>query len=105
MKQPRAAPVKLHSEIDSYRRVFTFRTPLGEPATVIVMRRRNTVWLTFNGAAKTTVVMRDFFEIRMAATLCGRPHFTPHGEREALPDLAPNGARRGAVLTGPSQDR
>ena len=50
--------VELHSEIESYRRVLTFRTPEGEAATVIVMRRKSAVWLTFNGAEKTTVVMK-----------------------------------------------
>lgn len=49
--------MELHSEQESYRCVLKFRTPDGEAATVIVMRRRNTVWLTFNGAMKTTVVM------------------------------------------------
>ena len=49
----------LHSEIESYRRVLPFRTPEGATATVIVMRRRNMVWLTFDGALKTTVVMGD----------------------------------------------
>jgi hypothetical protein len=34
-----------------------FRTPDGEAASVIVMRRHNTVWLTFLGALRTTVVM------------------------------------------------
>ncbi len=51
--------MELHSEIESYRRVLTFRTPEGQPATVIVMRRKSTVWLTFNGTEKTTVVMND----------------------------------------------
>ena len=51
--------MELHSEIESYRQVLTFRTPEGEAATVIVMRRKNAVWITFNGAVKTTVVMKD----------------------------------------------
>jgi hypothetical protein len=54
-----AGAVELHSEVESYRRVLPFRTPEGENASVIVMRRRNTVWLTFDGALKTTVVMKD----------------------------------------------
>ena len=49
--------MELHSEIESYRKVLTFRTPEGEAATVIVLRRQSRVWLTFNGAVKTTVVM------------------------------------------------
>ncbi len=51
--------MELHSEIESYRSVLVFRTPEGQDATVIVMRRRSAVWLTFNGALKTTVVMGD----------------------------------------------
>lgn len=49
--------VELHSEQESYRCVLKFKTPGGELATVIVMRRRSVVWLTFNGAMKTSVVM------------------------------------------------
>lgn len=51
--------MELHSEMESYRQVLAFRTPAGEAATVIVMRRKDAVWLTFNGARKTTVAMRD----------------------------------------------
>ncbi len=51
--------MELHSEVESYRRVLPLRNPDGEAASVIVMRRRNTVWLTFDGAWKTTVVMGD----------------------------------------------
>ncbi|MGH3911946.1 MAG: hypothetical protein ACRDTC_00840 [Pseudonocardiaceae bacterium] len=51
--------MELHSEIESYRKVLAFRTPEGRPATVIVMRRRSAVWLTFDGATKTTAVMAD----------------------------------------------
>lgn len=47
----------LHSEIESYRKVLVFRTPQGAVASVIIMRRRGAVWLTFDGAEKTTVVM------------------------------------------------
>lgn len=50
--------MELHSEMESYRKVLAFRTPEGEAATVIVMRRKDAVWLTFNGAVKTTVMMR-----------------------------------------------
>lgn len=49
--------MELHSEIESYRKVLAFRTLEAQPITVIVMRRRSAVWLTFNGATKTTVVM------------------------------------------------
>lgn len=51
--------MELHSEIESYRKVLAFRTPDGQIATVIVMRRKSAVWLTFDGAKKTTVVMED----------------------------------------------
>ena len=48
---------ELHSEAESYRRVLALRTPEGQAASVIVLRRRSAVWLTFDGALKTTVVM------------------------------------------------
>lgn len=55
--------MELHSEIESYRRVLTLRTPEGQDTTVIIMRRKSAVWLTLNGAEKTaektTVVMVD----------------------------------------------
>src|ERR1700759_877674 len=47
---------ELHSEQESYRSVLERRTPEGGVATVIVMRRRNLVWITFNGAIKPTFV-------------------------------------------------
>ncbi|MFN2496863.1 MAG: hypothetical protein ABR608_13285 [Pseudonocardiaceae bacterium] len=49
--------MELHSEAESYRRVLPLRTPEGEAATVIVMRRKSAIWPTFDGAMKTTVVM------------------------------------------------
>lgn len=49
--------MELHSEIESYRRVLTLRTPEGQNATVIIMRRKSAVWLTLNGAEKTTIDM------------------------------------------------
>lgn len=55
--------VELHSEQESYRAVLKLCTPEGEIATVIVLRRgcghAGRVWLTFNGALKTTVAMND----------------------------------------------
>ncbi len=51
--------MELHSEIESYRRVLALRTPEGQAASLIVLRRKNTVWVTFQGALKTTVVMDD----------------------------------------------
>lgn len=35
------------------------RTPEDTRATLIVMRKKQRVWLTFNGAIRTTVVMVD----------------------------------------------
>jgi hypothetical protein len=51
--------MELQSESQSDRAVLAFRGPEGEPATVIVMRRRGQVWVVFNGAVKTTVAMTD----------------------------------------------
>ncbi len=55
----RESAVELHSDIESYRKVLAFRTPEGQAATVIVMRRKSVVWLIFDGTKKTTVVMGD----------------------------------------------
>lgn len=53
--------MELHSEQESYRATIRLRTPDGAPATLIVLRRRRDhewrVWLTFDGAIKTTVMM------------------------------------------------
>ncbi|MGH3930969.1 MAG: hypothetical protein ACRDTF_13445 [Pseudonocardiaceae bacterium] len=49
--------MELHSEIESYRWVLTFHTPEGQVTTVLVLRRQSAVWLTFDGAVKTTAVM------------------------------------------------
>lgn len=46
-----------HSEIDSYWRVLTLRTPEGQNATVIIMWRKSAVRLTLNGTDETTSVM------------------------------------------------
>ena len=63
--------MELHSEIESYRRVLTFRTPEGGAASVIVMRRRGDVWMTFDGAMKTTVVMKDEDAGQLVEAVCG----------------------------------
>lgn len=52
-------PVELHSEVESYRATLRLSTPDGDSTTVIVMRRKQQVWLTLNGAIKTTVLMSD----------------------------------------------
>jgi hypothetical protein len=48
---------------ETFRATIRGRTPEGEFSTVIVLRRglgqAGRVWLTFNGAIKTTVVMTD----------------------------------------------
>lgn len=54
-----ATTPQTYSESHSDRSVLTFRGVEGDPATVIVMRTRGQVWLTFNGAVKTTVAMTD----------------------------------------------
>lgn len=51
--------VELHSEKESYRATIGLRTPEGELTTVIVMRRGCSVWITFDGAIRTTAVMSD----------------------------------------------
>jgi hypothetical protein len=51
--------MELYSESQSDRTVLAFRGVEGEAATVIVMRKRNQVWLVFHGAIKTTVAMTD----------------------------------------------
>jgi hypothetical protein len=49
--------------VETYRGTMQGRTPEGHGATVIVLRRGESphgrVWLTFNGAIKTMVVMTD----------------------------------------------
>ena len=49
--------MEVHSEQESFRRTLAARTPDGEHATLIVMRRKHHVWLTFDGAIRTTVTM------------------------------------------------
>ena len=48
---------------ETFRETMQGSTPDGDPTTVIVTRqglgRDGRVWLTFNGAIKTTVVMTD----------------------------------------------
>ena len=51
--------MEVHSERESFRGTVAGRTPENKSATVIIMRRKQRVWLTFNGAIKTTVVMTD----------------------------------------------
>ncbi|HEX2300631.1 MAG TPA: hypothetical protein VHH34_19355 [Pseudonocardiaceae bacterium] len=53
----------MHSEEEAYRGTMTARTADGEPHTLIVTRRHAgppaRVWLTLNGAWKTTVQLTD----------------------------------------------
>lgn len=53
--------MELHSERERYRAAIQLRTPDGELSTLIVLRRGSgrdgRVWLTFDGAIKTTVTM------------------------------------------------
>lgn len=63
----------MHSDEESYRRTLRVSTVEGEPQTAIVMRRglgkRARVWLTLNGALKTTLVMTDAEVGRLAELL------------------------------------
>ena len=49
--------VELHSEGESFRKAHVLRAPDGSAATLLVLRRRTSVWLTFSGAEKTSVTM------------------------------------------------
>lgn len=49
--------MELHSEGESFRKAHILRAPDGSPATLLVLRRRTGVWLTFSGAEKTSVTM------------------------------------------------
>ena len=51
--------MEVHSEQEKFRGTLGIHTPEKERATLIVLRRRQRVWLTFNGAVKTTAVMAD----------------------------------------------
>jgi hypothetical protein len=51
--------VELHSEQETFRGTLAARTPENERTTLIVLRRKQRVWLTFNGAIRTTVTMTD----------------------------------------------
>jgi hypothetical protein len=51
--------VELHSEKESFRKALPFRAPDGSAATLLVLRRSKDVWLTLNGAERTSVVMSD----------------------------------------------
>jgi hypothetical protein len=63
----------MHSEEESYRETLRARNIDGEPHTVIVKRRvhgRNArVWLTMDGAWKTTLQMTDPEAARLAEML------------------------------------
>jgi hypothetical protein len=57
------SPVSGSTPAETFRAALLDHTPQGEPSTVIVTRQgtgqSGRVWLTFNGAIKTTVVMTD----------------------------------------------
>ncbi|MCA1702970.1 MAG: hypothetical protein LC808_06745 [Actinobacteria bacterium] len=63
----------MHSEEESYRGTLQARDVDGGPHTMIIMRRghgRNArVWLTVNGAWKTTLQMTDTEAARLAELL------------------------------------
>jgi hypothetical protein len=58
---------------ETFRGTMQSRTPDGDYATVIVTRQglgnAGRVWLTFNGAIKTTVVMTDLETARLGELL------------------------------------
>jgi hypothetical protein len=51
--------VELHSEQETFRATLTGRTPENEYATLIITRRHQRIWITFNGAIKTTLTLSD----------------------------------------------
>lgn len=51
--------METHSEQESFRGTLVARTPAGERSTLIVLRRKQRVWLTFDGAIKSTATMSD----------------------------------------------
>ena len=51
--------METYSESQSDRSVHAFHGPAGQKATVIVMRKRDRVWLVLNGAEATTIAMTD----------------------------------------------
>lgn len=61
--EARGLAMELHSERERYRSTIQLRTPDGAPATLIVLRRGHgrdgRVWITFDGALKTTLSMND----------------------------------------------
>ncbi|HET9258349.1 MAG TPA: hypothetical protein VFO16_24560 [Pseudonocardiaceae bacterium] len=58
---------------ETFRETLQGCTPEGDPTTVIVTRqglgRNGRVWLTFDGAIKTTVVMTDPETVRLCELL------------------------------------
>ena len=58
-KKGEKAVALLHSEQENFRGTLSARTPENERATLIVARRKRQVWLTFDGAIKTTVTMTN----------------------------------------------
>ncbi len=78
---PEESPVNGSTPAETFRATFPGCTPEGELSTVIVTRQglgsNGRVWLTFNGAIRTTVVMTDgetgqLVELLDSATALGR---------------------------------
>jgi len=67
----------LHSEGESFRKAHVLRAPDGSAATLLVLRRRRFVWLTFSGAEKTSVTTSDTETDDLIETLA-----TARGRRE-----------------------
>ena len=68
----------MHSEEESFRGTLQARTVDGQAHTVIVMRRgfgnQARVWLTLNGALKTTIQMTDPEAAQLAELLTTAQH-------------------------------
>ncbi|MGH3912565.1 MAG: hypothetical protein ACRDTC_04030 [Pseudonocardiaceae bacterium] len=67
-----------HSEEETYRATLQVHTVDGEPHTVIVLRRGHgknaRVWLTMNGARKTTLSMTDPETVQLCELLTRARH-------------------------------
>ncbi len=92
----------MHSDEESYRGTLRARNVDGEPHTVIVMRRglgRNArVWLTVNGALKTTLQMTGAEAARLVELLTeARQADRLMPERSAAVDIAMRRVSRGSV--------
>ncbi|MGH8571972.1 MAG: hypothetical protein ACREX8_05270 [Gammaproteobacteria bacterium] len=84
------------SEEETYRATLQVRTPDGQPHTLIVTRRNTRrparVWLTLNGAWKTTVHLTDPEAAQLAEQLTQAQHQPPAPRR--APHETPDAGER-----------